>query len=60
MRLHLREKRYEPNGDYNLDCVIDYWKNNIYGIPINDGGASMIVIQYCPWCGGKLPIPADE
>jgi hypothetical protein len=26
-----------------------------YGIPVRDGGSSMIVIGYCPWCGVKLP-----
>jgi hypothetical protein len=26
-----------------------------YGIPINDGGTSYKVIQYCPWCGRLLP-----
>lgn len=25
-----------------------------YGIPIHDGGASFISINYCPWCGIKL------
>ena len=26
-----------------------------YGLIIHDGGASMILINYCPWCGKKLP-----
>ena len=26
-----------------------------YGIPVLDGGESFIVIQFCPWCGKKLP-----
>ena len=26
-----------------------------YGIPINDGGTSYKLIQYCPWCGQQLP-----
>ncbi|WP_223212070.1 DUF6980 family protein [Thiolapillus brandeum] len=25
-----------------------------YGIPIRDGGSSMVQIDYCPWCGTKL------
>lgn len=25
-----------------------------YGIPVRDGGASYIKIDYCPWCGVKL------
>ncbi len=26
-----------------------------YGIMIHDGGASVLVISYCPFCGAKLP-----
>jgi hypothetical protein len=26
-----------------------------YGIIVNDGGHSFIVIKYCPWCGKELP-----
>lgn len=26
-----------------------------YGIIVHDGGESFIGIQYCPWCGKKLP-----
>ncbi|MGD9869233.1 MAG: hypothetical protein AB7U38_14675 [Hyphomicrobiales bacterium] len=26
-----------------------------YGIIIHDGGPSYSLIQYCPWCGAKLP-----
>ncbi len=26
-----------------------------YGIPILDGGSSMLRIHFCPWCGKKLP-----
>jgi hypothetical protein len=26
-----------------------------YGIIIHDGGNSHSVIQFCPWCGKKLP-----
>ena len=37
------------------DVVV--WKfesSGEYGIPIRDGGSSMIVFDYCPWCGLKL------
>ncbi len=37
-----------------VDVVINKWKNGTYGIPIHDGGTSMIVINFCPWCGKKL------
>ena len=26
-----------------------------YGIPLHDGSSSVINIQFCPWCGKKLP-----
>lgn len=26
-----------------------------YGIRILDGGSSIQLIQFCPWCGGRLP-----
>lgn len=28
---------------------------NEYGIPCEEDGVSMIMINYCPWCGRKLP-----
>ena len=26
-----------------------------YGIPVLDGGSSYITLEFCPWCGTKLP-----
>ena len=26
-----------------------------YGISVSDGGTSFILIQFCPWCGARLP-----
>jgi hypothetical protein len=26
-----------------------------YGLIVHDGGASYVLIQYCPWCGAMLP-----
>ena len=28
-----------------------------YGIDYADGGTSLQVINFCPWCGSKLPSP---
>ena len=28
-----------------------------HGIPIHDGGSSVIVINFCPWCGVRLAVP---
>ncbi len=38
----------------NVDVVIRKWKNGTYGIPIHDGGNSIIEIDFCPWCGTEL------
>jgi hypothetical protein len=34
--------------------IINKWDEGLYGIPIHDGGATMVMINYCPWCGKKL------
>jgi hypothetical protein len=26
-----------------------------YGLIVHDGGESFLTIEYCPWCGAKLP-----
>jgi hypothetical protein len=31
--------------------------DDYYGLIIHDGGGSVYVIAYCPWCGAKLPDP---
>ncbi len=38
----------------NADVIINKWGNGTYGIPIHDGGTSVIEISHCPWCGSKL------
>ena len=38
------------------DAVIRYIeKFDEYGLLVNDGGSSIITIQFCPWCGKTLP-----
>ena len=38
------------------DAIIEYIpKFDEYGIIIHDGGSSYILINYCPFCGKKLP-----
>jgi hypothetical protein len=38
------------------DALIDYSpKFDEYGLIIHDGGSGSVVIEYCPWCGTKLP-----
>ncbi|PHR69024.1 MAG: hypothetical protein COA67_11510 [Lutibacter sp.] len=38
----------------NNDAVINRWKDGTYGIPIHDGGMSVVKINFCPWCGENL------
>ena len=38
------------------DEFVDYVpKFREYGVPVHDGGQSHIQINFCPWCGAKLP-----
>ncbi|MBC7494763.1 MAG: hypothetical protein H7221_07125 [Flavobacterium sp.] len=49
--------KHNSSSDYdNLDTSIVYVeKFNEYGLKICDGGSSNILIEFCPWCGEKLP-----
>ena len=45
------------NGDIkygDVDVIINHWKDGTFGIPIHDGGSSLIQINFCPWCGTNL------
>lgn len=54
-QLNLRSDQHPDPLDC-ADILIYHSKTwNEYGIIIHDGGASYSVIQYCPWCGAKLP-----
>lgn len=47
------DESYEEK--YGMSRVIVYDKIfTEYGIIVNDGGNSSIIIKYCPWCGRKL------
>ena len=38
------------------DRIVYHWpKQREYLIPVHDGGASGIVMRFCPWCGTRLP-----
>jgi ribosomal protein S27AE len=38
------------------DCLVQYWSRlREYGLIIHDGGSSVMLIRFCPWCGSKLP-----
>ena len=38
------------------DVLIDYLPQfDEYAIIVHDGGPSVVTIQFCPWCGTRLP-----
>ena len=44
-----------PNRYDCPDCLVEYRpESGRYGLIVHDGGESMIVIHFCPWCGSKL------
>lgn len=48
---------YDDNGeiDYgNHDVIMHKWEDGTYGIPVQDGGGSVVKINFCPWCGSNL------
>jgi hypothetical protein len=48
--------QYKTFALSRTDSLIAYNEvMNEYGIKIFDGGDSSILINYCPWCGNKLP-----
>lgn len=43
-------------SDFKSNEIIQYCDIfDEYGIVIHDGGNSSVLINYCPWCGKKLP-----
>jgi hypothetical protein len=40
----------------NVDTPIIFSRKfDEYGLKIWDGGSSSIILDFCPWCGDKLP-----
>jgi hypothetical protein len=53
MNLHL--------NDGEGAAILYIAKFDEYGIPVLDGGSSIITLEFCPWCGAKLqPSKRDE
>jgi len=38
----------------DADVIMNKWKDGSFGIPIHDGGPSIVKINFCPWCGENL------
>jgi hypothetical protein len=43
------------NSETKKKKVIVKWEKNMYGISAHGKKDEMHQIQYCPWCGTKLP-----
>jgi len=53
--LYLLDQKCVNNGGDENDKIVHYSsKYNEYGIPLVDG-ISYILIEFCPWCGKRLP-----
>jgi hypothetical protein len=45
-----------PNSRDCPDVLVVYDPRfDEFGLPIRDGGDSVMIIQFCPWCGTRLP-----
>ena len=45
-----------PEPEHCPDALVSYSeKFREYGLFIHDGGSSSLAINFCPWCGAKLP-----
>jgi hypothetical protein len=42
------------------DCLVSRFLDGRYGLIIHDGGSSVVIIRFCPWCGTELPSPSAE
>lgn len=42
------------------DRVIHRWADGRIGIHVKDGGSSMIVMDFCPWCGRDIHVSDEE
>ncbi|MGW0989907.1 DUF6980 family protein [Streptomyces sp. NPDC002486] len=54
-RVNVRCDRHDDPFDCP-DALVDFIaKFQEYGLIIHDGGRSSITIEFCPWCGRRLP-----
>ena len=38
------------------NSIVFIQKTREYGVPIQDGGSSFLVMSFCPWCGKKIEV----
>jgi hypothetical protein len=49
-----RRSRRDMHPFNDPDVLIWRFDNGDFGLPVRDGGPSMVVIKHCPWCGTEL------
>jgi hypothetical protein len=54
-RVNLRCDQHPDAFDCADNLVHHSEESSEYGLIVHDGGSSFVVINYCPWCGKKLP-----
>ncbi len=57
MTQRVNYKCKEHSNPFDCPDNLIYYNNKFdeYGLIIHDGGTSSLHIDYCPWCGTKLP-----
>jgi len=46
--------KQHPEGWDCPDALVVHLPSGYYGLIVHDGGASSIIINFCPWCGADL------
>ena len=57
MKYFVNQKCKEHSNVFECPDIIIVYEEKFdeYGIIIHDGGTSYVQMDYCPWCGMKLP-----
>src|SRR5439155_14634076 len=56
MRRQVKLSVQGPSPPRGEDALVAYLpKFNEYGLMVHDGGSSVVLISFCPWCGAQLP-----
>ena len=54
-RVNHRCEQHPDVFDCSDNLIYHSAESGEYGLVIHDGGSSYARIDYCPWCGAKLP-----
>jgi len=48
-------RRCDCDNDFDCPDVLVLRGGDVFALPIRDGGNSFVSINYCPWCGARVP-----